>query len=142
MSWFNHEYQSALFPDLQKLNSKSIVSQSLSAKYTPLFANPKGQERRTALQIIQDEGLVGKLAGKVFVVTSCSNGIGIETARALSATGATLFLTVQNVKTSQEALKDILEREGCGSRHSEPHQRAERLGLQCRNNGHILRYHG
>jgi NAD(P)-dependent dehydrogenase (short-subunit alcohol dehydrogenase family) len=109
MSWFNHEYQSALFPDLQKLNPKSIVSQSLSAKYAPLYANPKGQERPTAIQIIQDEGLVGKLAGKVFVVTSCSNGIGIETARALSATGATLFLTVQNVKTSKEVLKDILE---------------------------------
>jgi NAD(P)-dependent dehydrogenase (short-subunit alcohol dehydrogenase family) len=32
----------------------------------------------------------GKLEGKVIVITGTSSGIGIETARALSATGATL----------------------------------------------------
>lgn len=69
-------------------------------------SDPKGagDARLTALQIIQDESLVGKLVGKVMVITGTSSGIGIETARALAATGATLFLTARNVKAVEAAL--------------------------------------
>ncbi|TGJ85028.1 hypothetical protein E0Z10_g3714 [Xylaria hypoxylon] len=68
-----------------------------------------GDARPTALQIIQDEGLEGALKDKVILITGCSSGIGIHTARALATTGATLFLGVRDLKKGQETLKDILE---------------------------------
>jgi hypothetical protein len=40
-----------------------------------------GDARPTALQIIEDENLVGKLPDKVFIVTGASAGIGPETGR-------------------------------------------------------------
>ena len=51
----------------------------------------------------------GKLKGKVIVITGTSSGIGIETARALSATGATLYLTARNLDKAKTALAGILE---------------------------------
>lgn len=71
--------------------------------------NGPGDARPTALQIVQDENLTGKLAGKVFLVTGCSSGIGVETAKALSTTGATLYLTARNIVTAEKALASILE---------------------------------
>ncbi|KAJ4344720.1 uncharacterized protein N0V89_012464 [Didymosphaeria variabile] len=80
-------------------------------RYTAVHANPNGvgDARPTALQIIQDEGLEGKLAGKVIVLTGATSGIGLETARALSATGATLLLTARDRKKAEESLAGILE---------------------------------
>ena len=82
--------------------------------YEFAHANPQGvgDARPTALQIIRDESLEGKLSGKVIVITGATSGIGLETARALSATGATLFLTVRNMKKAESALKEILEQGG------------------------------
>ena len=40
-----------------------------------------GDARPTAIQIVEDENLVGKLTDKVFFVTGVSSGIGIETMR-------------------------------------------------------------
>ncbi|KAL1595751.1 hypothetical protein SLS60_009440 [Paraconiothyrium brasiliense] len=80
-------------------------------RYTAVHANPSGagDTRPTALQIIQDEGLEGKLAGKVIVLTGATSGIGLETARALSATGATLLLTARDRKKAEESLAGILD---------------------------------
>ncbi|KAF2441020.1 putative short-chain dehydrogenase/reductase [Karstenula rhodostoma CBS 690.94] len=80
-------------------------------RYTAVHANPQGvgDARPTALQIIQDEGLEGKLVGKVIVLTGATSGIGLETARALSATGATLLLTARDRKKAEESLAGILE---------------------------------
>ncbi|KAF7891757.1 hypothetical protein EAF00_008059 [Botryotinia globosa] len=50
-----------------------------------------------------------RLTGKVILITGCSSGIGVETARALSTTGATLYLTTQDIPTAEKALEDILE---------------------------------
>ena len=79
--------------------------------YTAAHANPKGagDARPTALQIVRDEGVEGKLGGKVIVITGATSGIGLETARALSATGATLFLTARNLNMAETALAEILE---------------------------------
>ena len=79
--------------------------------YTAAHVNPQGagDARPTALQIVRDEGVEGKLGDKVIVITGASSGIGLETARALSATGATLFLTARNLKTAETALAGILE---------------------------------
>jgi NAD(P)-dependent dehydrogenase (short-subunit alcohol dehydrogenase family) len=82
------------------------------ASYTSAHANPNGagDARPTALQILSDTGMKGKLSGKVIVITGASSGIGIDTARALSATGATLFLTARDIKKAEVALEGILER--------------------------------
>lgn len=82
-----------------------------SSRYAEVHKSPQGpgDARPTALDIVKDEGLEGKLAGKVFLITGCSSGIGIDTARALSATGAKLFLGVRDVVKGESALADILE---------------------------------
>ncbi|KAJ6108124.1 NAD(P)-binding protein [Penicillium sp. IBT 18751x] len=79
--------------------------------YTQVHADPKGPEdaRPTAMQIITDEGMEGKLTGKAVVITGVSSGIGIETVRALGATGATLYLTARDLNKAKEALGDIFE---------------------------------
>lgn len=58
--------------------------------YASVHNNPQGEgdARPTALQIIKDEGLINKMTDKVMLVTGSSSGIGIETVRALHATGA------------------------------------------------------
>src|SRR6187402_2875884 len=81
------------------------------SRYAEAYVDPQGpgDARPTALQIVKDEGLEGKLNGKVIIITGTSSGIGIETSRALSATGATLYLTVRSLSKGQAALADILE---------------------------------
>jgi NAD(P)-dependent dehydrogenase (short-subunit alcohol dehydrogenase family) len=80
-------------------------------RYSAAHADPHGvgDARPTALQIVKDEGLEDKLADKVIVVTGTTSGIGVETARALAATGATLFLTVRDKTKAEKNLKDILD---------------------------------
>ncbi|KAF5867419.1 putative short-chain dehydrogenase protein [Botrytis fragariae] len=80
-------------------------------RYVASHINPQGpgDARPTALQIIQDESMIGKLAGKVIVLTGSASGIGLETARALSATGATLFLAARDIKKAETSLDEILE---------------------------------
>ncbi|KFZ18006.1 hypothetical protein V501_01422 [Pseudogymnoascus sp. VKM F-4519 (FW-2642)] len=81
------------------------------SRYAEAHVNPSGpgDARPTALQIIKDEGVEGKLAGKVIVITGTSSGIGIETARALSLTGARLLLTARDLNKAKTALDGILE---------------------------------
>jgi NAD(P)-dependent dehydrogenase (short-subunit alcohol dehydrogenase family) len=67
-----------------------------------------GDARPTALQIVKDEGLVGKLGDKVVVITGVSSGIGIETARAIHATGAILFVTARNEAKAKPVIKEIM----------------------------------
>ncbi|KAK8129414.1 NAD(P)-binding protein [Apiospora kogelbergensis] len=68
-----------------------------------------GDARPTAMQIIQDEGLEGNMKDKVFLITGCSSGIGIETARALAITGARLFLAVRSLDKGKAACASFLE---------------------------------
>jgi NAD(P)-dependent dehydrogenase (short-subunit alcohol dehydrogenase family) len=79
-------------------------------RYAAVHQNIKGpgDARPTALQIIHDENLEGKLTGYVALITGCSSGIGIETARALYATGATLYLTARDLAKAKSALPDII----------------------------------
>ncbi|KAM6481703.1 NAD(P)-binding protein [Trichoderma sp. SZMC 28011] len=67
-----------------------------------------GDERPTALQIVKDEQREGTMADKVVFITGCSSGLGVETARAMKATGATVFVTARNLEKAKEALGDIL----------------------------------
>lgn len=81
------------------------------SRYAEAHANISGpgDARPTALQIIKDEGVESKLAGKVIVITGTSSGIGVETARALLLTEARLFLTARNLEKAKTALGSILE---------------------------------
>ena len=80
------------------------------SRYAAVHVNPQGagDARPTAIQIVQDEGLVGKLAGTVMLITGGSAGIGAETARAFHATGARVLLTVRDLKKGQQLVDSIL----------------------------------
>ncbi|KAK1637402.1 WW domain-containing oxidoreductase [Colletotrichum phormii] len=79
------------------------------SRYAEAHQNPKGpgDARPTALQIIQDEDLIGKLTGKTILITGANQGIGLETARALYQTGATIFLGVRSREKGERAIADI-----------------------------------
>ncbi|KAI9658751.1 MAG: hypothetical protein M1821_002311 [Bathelium mastoideum] len=83
-----------------------MTSQS---KYAALFANPKGpgDARPTALQIIRDENLLGTLTDKVMLVTGCTSGLGIETARAFLATGATVWISGRDKQKLEAVAADL-----------------------------------
>ena len=55
------------------------MSRSGTNKYVDVHEHPQGagDSRPTALRIIEDEGLEGKLRGKVTLITGCSSGIGV-----------------------------------------------------------------
>ncbi|KAJ4251430.1 hypothetical protein NW762_011413 [Fusarium torreyae] len=80
------------------------------SRYSAAFANPQGpgDARPTALQIVQDEGLLGKLSDKVVLITGGNQGIGLETARALHATGATIFVTARTPAKVKQMIDDIV----------------------------------
>jgi NAD(P)-dependent dehydrogenase (short-subunit alcohol dehydrogenase family) len=79
--------------------------------YTAAHATPNGagDARPTAIQIIKDNGVEGNFKGKVIVVTGGGSGLGLETVRALSITGATIFVTVRDIKKAEASLQGILE---------------------------------
>ncbi|KAF5871571.1 putative short-chain dehydrogenase protein [Botrytis fragariae] len=68
-----------------------------------------GDQRPTALQVVKDEELEGKLKNKVVLITGCSAGLSVETARAMFATGATIFLTARNTDKARAALGEVAE---------------------------------
>ncbi|KAL4802839.1 hypothetical protein BDV18DRAFT_154130 [Aspergillus unguis] len=81
----------------------------MTSKYAAAHEKPNGPDdtRPTALQVIEDNALEGKLSGKVVLITGCSSGIGVETARALYRTGATLYATARDVEKAKAALSDL-----------------------------------
>lgn len=78
--------------------------------YAAAHASPQGEgdARPTGLQIIHDEGLTNKLTDKVMLVTGSSSGIGVETVRALHATGAHIFMQVRDMEKGSAVQKEIL----------------------------------
>jgi NAD(P)-dependent dehydrogenase (short-subunit alcohol dehydrogenase family) len=81
-----------------------------NSKYADLYANPHGagDARPTALQIIEEHNQQGKLKGKAILITGCSSGLGVATAKALAVTGATLYLTARNLDKAREACAELL----------------------------------
>lgn len=78
--------------------------------YAEAHRRPKGPDdaRPTALQIIHDENLTSALPDLVIFITGCSSGLGVETARALATTGATLYLTARNLAKARDVLGEGL----------------------------------
>ncbi len=62
----------------------------------------------TASDVIADVDLTGKTA----IVTGASSGIGVETARALAAAGASVTLAVRNTSKGHRVAAEIRERTG------------------------------
>lgn len=87
-----------------------LISANMS-RYAAAHASPQGpgDARPTALQIVQDEKLENKISEKVMVITGVTSGIGLETARALAATGATLFLTVRDLEKAKTTLHELMQ---------------------------------
>ncbi|KAI0870735.1 NAD(P)-binding protein [Hypoxylon argillaceum] len=82
-----------------------------NGKYTQAFLeqNGPGDARPTAFDILKDNDRIGTMKDKVFLLTGSSGGIGIETGRALAATGGKVFLGVRDLDKGKQALADILE---------------------------------
>ena len=82
----------------------------MTARYEAAHDNTDGpgDARPTAMQIIKDEGLIGKLEGKVFLITGANSGIGVETARAIHATGADVYMTSRNLENGQKVASEIM----------------------------------
>ncbi|GIZ45788.1 hypothetical protein CKM354_000894100 [Cercospora kikuchii] len=83
----------------------------MATRYEASHENPTGpgDQRPTALQIINDEKLQGKWSDKTILITGCSSGIGIETAKALHETGATLYLTARDLNKAKTALGSLVD---------------------------------
>lgn len=81
----------------------------MAFRYAAAYAHPSGpgDERPAAEQIVRDEGLIGKWGDKVILITGCSSGIGVETAKALSKTGAKLYLTARNLEKAKKAIGEL-----------------------------------
>ena len=63
-----------------------------------------GDARPTALEIVQDNDRTSALSNLVILITGCSSGLGVGTARALATTGATLYLTARTLTKAHTAL--------------------------------------
>ena len=79
------------------------------SRYASVHVNPQGpgDARPTALQIIKDEGLIGKLTDKVILITGGNSGLGLETAKALHGTGATIYITARDSNKIEKAIEEI-----------------------------------
>ena len=98
---------------LRSIQSHTHTAVNMAGKYAEAHKTENlrgpGDARPTALQIIKDEGLEGKMKDKVFLVTGTSSGIGVETARALAATGGKVFLAARDLKKAESACKSFIE---------------------------------
>lgn len=93
---------------------KHLSKTMLTSKYDAAYENASGpgDARPDAMQVLTDEGLVGKLHGVVFMVTGGSNGYGLETVRALHAAGATVLMPVRSRERGENAMKDVQKSNG------------------------------
>ncbi|KIX99917.1 uncharacterized protein Z520_04554 [Fonsecaea multimorphosa CBS 102226] len=85
------------------------MNNPLRPSHLPSNLGGPGDSRPTALQIIADNHLENALGDKVMLVTGCSSGLGVETVRALAATGAKVYATVRNLSKGRAALADLLD---------------------------------
>jgi hypothetical protein len=78
-------------------------------RYTAAHLSPAGpgDARPTALQIIHDESLLNALPSAVFLITGTSTGLGLETAKALAATGATIYCLARDTSKTKAGLAGI-----------------------------------
>jgi len=103
------DFRPLLYPSLRLTYLAFHLSAYVMSRYSQAHqdAQGAGDGRPTALRIVEDEGLVGKLGDRTFLVTGVSSGIGIETMRALYATGAHVFGTARDMKKAQRVVDEV-----------------------------------
>ncbi|EMT60863.1 hypothetical protein ACKRZS_005083 [Fusarium odoratissimum] len=74
-----------------------------------LRPNGPSDARPTALRVVRDLKLDGKLEGRVFVVTGGTSGIGYQVARAIHATGADLYITGRDSNKGELVATELVE---------------------------------
>ncbi|KAL7760619.1 hypothetical protein ACKLNR_010709 [Fusarium oxysporum f. sp. zingiberi] len=74
-----------------------------------LRPNGPSDARPTALRVVRDLKLDGKLEGRVFVVTGGTSGIGHQVARAIHATGADLYITGRDSNKGESVATELAE---------------------------------
>ncbi|KAI5923988.1 putative short-chain dehydrogenase [Camillea tinctor] len=77
--------------------------------YAELYINPQGpgDKRPTAMRVLEDSNLLNAWPDKVVMITGATSGIGVETARAMYATGAQVYLMVRNPEKAAPIVADI-----------------------------------
>jgi NAD(P)-dependent dehydrogenase (short-subunit alcohol dehydrogenase family) len=85
----------------------------MTSQHASVHAKPNGpgDARPTAKQIVEAEDRVDGLKDKAILITGCSSGLGIETARALLTTGTELYLTARDVEKAKKALPELVSSE-------------------------------
>ncbi len=80
--------------------------------YAEAHADPQGygDTRPSAIQIVEDEGLVNAMAGKAMLVTGSTSGIGISTVQALHLTGADVYMQARDLKKAEAVRGEILDK--------------------------------
>ena len=81
------------------------MPQPYAAQHSSLHG--PSDQRPTAEQVIRDQNLVGELPGLNVLITGCTSGIGIETARALYLTGANIYITARDVGKGREVAAEL-----------------------------------
>lgn len=78
--------------------------------YAEQHKDPKGpgDQRPTAIQILEDNNLIQAWPDKAVLITGATSGIGIETTRAMYATGARVFVMVRDTAKVQPIVTDII----------------------------------
>ncbi|KXH62074.1 short chain dehydrogenase [Colletotrichum salicis] len=101
------------------------------SRYAEAHQSPKGpgDARPTAFQIIQDEDLIGKLTGKIILITGANQGIGLETARALYQTGATTIFLGTSLPLPRPQPSGLCKSWKCPSTTFPPSAKARRIFL-------------
>lgn len=69
--------------------------------------NGPGDQRPTAMQVIEDQDLIDGLSGLNVLITGCTSGIGTETARALYLTGANIYITARDVEKGKTVAEQL-----------------------------------
>ncbi|KAK9440794.1 short chain dehydrogenase [Metarhizium brunneum] len=79
--------------------------------YADLYVNPSGpgDQRPTALRVVEDSGAKGTWAGRVVLVTGGTAGIGVETVRAMHSTGADVYFTARSLEKAAATKADVLK---------------------------------
>jgi NAD(P)-dependent dehydrogenase (short-subunit alcohol dehydrogenase family) len=69
--------------------------------------NGPGDARPTAEQVIKDQGLTGKLDGRVILITGGTAGLGTESARVLQKNGAKVYITARTLEKGQKVASEL-----------------------------------